>query len=574
MLDTREYVVAALLEEGTISADSLAAARDHARLHGVAVIDALIACRAVSRERVAITRATIIECTYVDAANYDVDIRNALLMPRSVAERHTAFPLFDIDGVVTMGMADPLDLSAVDQIRGLLRAEIDPVLCDQEALRNLITRAYSLTSQINAAVVGAAADQQDLVTGEEPIVAAVNQILAQAAHEGVSDIHINPDENDLTLRFRIDGSLQPRHGPPKSAHAGIVQRLKVLANLDLTQTRRPQDGKFRFTHDARPVDVRVSIIPTIHGENVVLRLLASGTSIRGFPELGLSPSLCEQLNSTLDNPYGIFLATGPTGSGKTTTLYTALKRINTPDRNVMTIEDPVEIRLPMVRQVQVNTEIGLTFAAALRAILRQDPDVVLLGEIRDSETARIALQAALTGHLVLATLHTSDAAGAISRLRDLDCPAFAINASLLGILAQRLVKKVCMGCAKPYEPAQLMLDRFGLCKEDAVFVKGAGCPGCMSSGYRGRVTIAEFLRISAEIKRLIEREAGTADVQHAALLGGMKPMWQDGVEKAKLGITTLEEVSRAAIIDLDDLWSESPASRGIDGAAPNLRVSA
>ncbi len=557
MLDTSEYIVASMIEDGTLDRAGVERARRQAAQDHISVCDALIALQLATAKSIAIARAVLMECGYVDLSHFEIDIRNSRLLPRGLAEKHEAFPLFDVDGIITVGMSDPLDLSAVDQVRALIRSEVEAVLCEPASLRSLIARAYSLTSEIESGKQETA-KQEDLLTGEEPIVAAVNQILSQAIGEGASDIHINPDENELYLRFRVDGSLLAKHGPPRSAHAGVVQRLKVLASLDLTQTRRPQDGKFRFMHEGRPIDLRVSIIPTIHGENVVLRVLASGVAIQGFMELGLSTDQCDRLSEIMAAPYGMFLVTGPTGSGKTTTLYTALKRVNTPDRNVMTIEDPVEIRMSMVRQVQVNTEIGLTFAAALRAILRQDPDVVLLGEIRDVETARIALQAALTGHLVLTTLHTNDAPGAITRLRDLECPSFAINAALLGVLAQRLVKKVCMACAKPHVVMTSALARVGLGAGESGFVKGAGCPTCLGTGYKGRVVVAELLGMTPGIQRLIEEQAGLGELRRTALREGMKPMWQDGVDKARLGMTTLEEVLRAVAIDLDLL----PASAG------------
>ncbi|MGE3107712.1 MAG: GspE/PulE family protein [Phycisphaerales bacterium] len=555
MLDASEYIVAAMIEDGALDRAAVEKARRQAAQDHVGVCDALVSLGATTPKAIAIARAALMECGYVDLSHYEIDIRNSRLMPRGLAEKHEAFPIFDVDGIITVGMSDPLDLAAVDQIRALLRAEVEPVLCEPAALRALIARAYSLTSEIESGIAKESDAQEDLLTGEEPIVAAVNQIVGQAISEGASDIHINPDENELYLRFRIDGSLIAKHGPPRSAHAGVVQRLKVLAALDLTQTRRPQDGKFRFVHDGRPVDLRVSIMPTIHGENVVLRVLSSGVAIQGFMELGLSPEHCDRLSQIMSAPHGMFLVTGPTGSGKTTTLYTALKRVNTPDRNVMTIEDPVEIRMPLVRQVQVNAEIGMTFAAALRAILRQDPDVVLLGEIRDVETARIALQAALTGHLVLSTLHTNDAPGAITRLRDLECPSFAINAALLGVLAQRLVKKVCACCARTYTPTLQELARVGLQAGGAALTRGAGCPACLGTGYKGRVVVAELLSMTPAMQRLIDEQAGLADLRRAALRDGMKPMWKDGVDKAFLGMTTLDEVIRAVAVDLDSLPS-------------------
>jgi type II secretory ATPase GspE/PulE/Tfp pilus assembly ATPase PilB-like protein len=383
------------------------------------------------------------------------------------------------------------------------------------------------------------------VTDEEPIVAAVNQIIIEALSHAASDIHINPDERDLHLRFRIDGSLQSRQGPPLSSHGGIVQRLKVMANLDLTQTRRPQDGKFRFQQGGKGIDCRLSIIPTVCGENVVIRILAGQTALGDLAALGFPEDIADTTKEVIEHPHGMVLVTGPTGSGKTTTLYSFLKRLNTPDRNVVTIEDPVEIRLPLARQVQVHNEIGMTFAGALRSILRQDPDVILLGEIRDEETARIAIQSALTGHLVLSTLHTNDAPGAVARLRDFNCPNFAINASVLCVLAQRLVRRVCPDCAKPYQPDAAILRRFGD-RGNSQFRRGSGCPRCLNSGYRGRIGVYEMVNMNTEMQLAIERNASTAQLRAEALKNGMRPMWQDGLDKARLGTTTLEEVAMIA----------------------------
>src|SRR6185503_13155154 len=321
--------------------------------------------------------------------------------------------------------------------------------CERQLLRSLIGRAYSLGHvQVESTSVETES-RPGVDENSQPVVAAVNQLLADAAHERASDVHINPDERELRIRFRIDGVLHSKQGPSLSMHSGIVQRLKVMSNLDLTQSRRPQDGKFRFRHEGQTIDVRLSTLPTVCGENVVLRLLSSTQTIHDFHELGIPVAMATEFSALLEQPYGMILVTGPTGSGKTTTLYAALNRLNDPSSNIMTIEDPVEIRMPLVRQIQVHTEIGMTFASALRSILRQDPDVVLVGEIRDAETAAIALQAALTGHLVLSTVHTNDAVGAVARLRDFGLPSFVINSAVLGVLAQRLVRRVCPECTMP-----------------------------------------------------------------------------------------------------------------------------
>ncbi|MEX2219215.1 MAG: ATPase, T2SS/T4P/T4SS family [Phycisphaerales bacterium] len=548
MLRQMDFVVASLVEAGLLSQENLERATRHAAEKHLPVPEAAVDLGLLKSREVAIARAGVCECPFVDLGSYEIDLRNAALLPRSVAERQLAFPLFNLGRSVAVGMADPLDLKSVDRIRSLLKADLEVVLCEPEPLRALIERAYSLTGGravevVSEAAEGGAPPPED----SEPIVAAVNQILMQAIEQNVSDVHISPDDRELHLRYRIDGALQVRQGPPLSSHSGLVQRLKVMSNLDLTQTRRPQDGKFRFASAGKQVDVRVSIIPTVCGENVVLRLLASGSTLSSnFKDLGFAPQVSARLEEIIERPHGMVLVTGPTGSGKTTTLYTFLRRLNTPDRNLVTIEDPVEIRLSAVRQVQVNVEVGMTFAGALRSILRQDPDIILLGEIRDEETARIAVQAALTGHLVLSTLHTNDAPGALARLRDFAVPNFAINASLVCVLAQRLVRRVCAECASPTTPDPLLLRKFGGQKEGGQFRKGSGCPRCLSSGYKGRIGVYELLDLSPSIQEAVDAGASSAAIRVKALREGMRPLWQDGYEKASVGLTTIEEVVRIA----------------------------
>jgi len=542
MLDASEFVLRDLLDRERITEEHLETARSHSQSGGVGVLEALLTLGVVDSRELAITRATVCESPYVDLEAYEIDLRNANLMPKAVAEKTGAFPLFQVDGTITVAMVDPLNLSGVDSVRQVLKSELFTVLCDEQSIRSLIARAYSMAPE-RSSTRHPSVSMDNLTTGQEPIVAAVQQILRRAIDEGASDVHINPDEHEMHLRYRIDGVLQTRQGPGLTAHAGVVQRLKVMAKLDLTQTRRPQDGKFRIDHPAGAIDVRMSTIPTVCGENVVLRLLRHGTSLKDFHELGVPEPIIEELSTILGHPYGMILVTGPTGSGKTTTLYTGLSKLNTPDRNLMTIEDPVEIRLPMVRQTQANPEVGLTFASALRSILRQDPDVILVGEIRDEETAQIAVQASLTGHLVLSTLHTNDAIGALARLRDFGLPPFAINSALLGVVAQRLIRRVCDACSGPDEPDEATLQTFHLTEEDAASLrKGRGCAKCMNTGYRGRIGVYELFRMSPALQSAIEQGASVRKVHEAARAEGMKMMLDDGLDKARLGLTTLDEM--------------------------------
>lgn len=566
MIGHDDFVIAALLEEGLIDKAAAANASRVALERGISPSEALVLTKVLDARAVALVRAQTTEYPFVDLAWYDINLNNTGLVPRGVAEALVAFPLFVTQDVATVGMANPLDLKAVDQLRSLLNLEIDPVVCDPESLRGLIERAYVLTGGLGAQSPGGRGAETtiELTTGKEPIVAAVNQIIAQGIELGASDIHIGPDDSELHLRYRVDGALVPHRGPSMDSHQGIVQRLKVMADLDLTQSRRPQDGKFRFTHQGRGVDIRLSLIPTVCGENVVMRLLSSASSIRGFAELGISGQLVRELEVAIQQPHGMVLVTGPTGSGKTTTLYTALKRLNHADLNIMTIEDPVEIRMPLIRQVQTHAEIGMNFAGALRSILRQDPDVVFVGEIRDEETAKISVQAALTGHLVLSSLHTNDAAGAIPRLRDLGCPGFAINAALLAIVAQRLVRRVCADCARQERPDPLLASRFGLKLGEGSYVVGAGCVRCGNVGMRGRLGVYELLAMTPGVRGAIESNQNTEAIRRVALGEGMKPMWRDGLEKAELGLTTLDEVARVIAIQLtsQDGASLTPADAG------------
>lgn len=559
-----DFVLAALLQERLVKREQVDAARAQAAARDVLPTQALSDMRIVDTRVIAMIRAGVCECPFVDPAGFDINLSNTHKLSRAAAETLRAFPLFILGDVATVGMADPLDLRAVDQLRTLLKCEIEPVLVEPEGLRNLIDRAYALTAGPRDAAPtiqqATTAELESLTTGKEPIVAAVNQIIAQGIDLGASDIHIGPDEYDLHLRYRVDGTLQSLKGPSIDVHKGLVQRLKVMANLDLTVSRKPQDGKIRFTHNGRSVDIRLSLIPTVAGENVVMRLLASSGAIRGLEELGFPAEETAYFESAIEQPHGMILVTGPTGSGKTTTLYTALKRLNTAERNIMTIEDPVEVRMPLIRQVQVSNESGMTFASSLRSILRQDPDVIFVGEIRDEETARISVQAALTGHLVLSSLHTNDAAGALPRLRDLGVPSFAVNAALLNVIAQRLAKRVCEDCARPHCPDAAILERFGLEPGTAGFVMGAGCTRCGSTGTHGRIGVYEVLRVSPGVRRLVDKLASATEIRHFAVNEGFKELWRDGVAKAQAGQTTLEEIARIVAVQATETDEAKPSA--------------
>ncbi len=571
MLETAEFLGKALLEEERITSAQLEQAASLAADVGCTLDEAIETLGLLPAEHVALTKAQVCEANYVDLRCFEINLGNCRLIPPALARQHLCFPLFVLDGVMTLGIEDPLNLEALDQVRQIVRTEVDPVLCEPKALRELIDRAYALTAEVVEAEAPAAAPETGQDSG--PIVSAVNALLADALRSGASDIHINPDLGEMHIRYRIDGVLHKRQGPPLSMHEKIVGRLKVMAGLDLTQTRRPQDGKFRFTlpaasrpesgvaaSGARSVDVRLSLLPTVAGENAVVRLLSVGRSVQTFADLGVDPETTGQLEQILTQPHGMMLVTGPTGCGKTTTLYTAIACINEPSLNIITIEDPVEIRMPLVRQVQVNPEIGLTFASALRSVLRQDPDVVLVGEIRDEETAAIALQASLTGHLVLSTLHTSDAAGAVARLIDFGLPPFVINSALSGVLAQRLVRRICDHCAEEDRPGAMLLERFGVEAAEG-WRRGRGCARCLQSGYQGRIGIYELLRFTPAIQQAVAAGAPTSEVRLRAVREGMRLMWRDGLNKARLGLTTLDEVARVVMLEETEQIASAAARR-------------
>jgi len=548
VLDSRNFIVRTLLADGLITEADLRRATEHAMSTGGDLLDSMVTLGIATTRRLAIAKAKICEYPFVDLSHYDVDFRNTRLVPRAVAERLVAFPLFIIEGVATVAMLDPLNLQAIDQIRQLLRCDVDPVVADAEQLRALVTRAYSLARSDDNVEESA---EQSLTTGDEPVVAAVNQILAGAADAAASDVHINPEERDLTLRYRVDGVLATQQGPQRSMHEALVQRLKVMARLDLTQTRKPQDGKFRFRHKGENIDVRLSLIPTIHGENVVMRLLRSATRIGDIPSLGMSEQMTGWFTDLIAKPHGIILVTGPTGSGKTTTLYTALNAINTPDVNIMTIEEPVEIRLPMIRQVQAHPEIGLTFATALRSFLRQDPDVILVGEIRDEETAKIAAQAAMTGHLVFSTLHTNDAVSTVERLVNMGVPPYLVGSTLLASISQRLVRQLCTKCSVPETDFNL-IRRVPADLRGGSFRTHAGCDACKRTGFRGRLPIFEMLRVTPRVRPLIEYKASMTDLLDAARADGFRSLFHNGAEAAAAGRTSLDEIVPFSQQFLDD----------------------
>ena len=484
------------------------------------------------------------------------------LVPGAIARKHEVLPIGRSAGALTLAMVDPTNLSAVDDVAFRTGMRVFPVLCVPSLLRAAIETSYDhartgLASALSdaEAEVGSADDLREGMNLNElrasadqvPVVRLVNMILLEGIQRGASDIHLEPDEKTLHVRYRVDGMLQDVMTPAKKLEPAIVSRLKIMANLDIAERRLPQDGRIKFRDVSREIDFRVSIIPALFGESVVLRILDKSALQLDLARLGFDPRGLEQFQKAIKSPHGMIVVTGPTGSGKTTTLYSALAAVNSPDIHILTLEDPVEYNLPRVNQVQVNDEIGLTFATALRSFLRHDPDVILVGEMRDQETASIANRAALTGHLVLTTLHTNDAASTVARLLDMAIPPFLLASSLRLVVAQRLIRKVCDECKRSYEVDEATLVDYGYVSRGVgkvTLYKGRGCAACTHTGLKGRVAIYEILPITREIRDCVLRNAPPTEICQIARDQGMVTLRESALEKLSTGVTTLQEVLR------------------------------
>ncbi|MBI3990226.1 MAG: type II secretion system ATPase GspE [candidate division NC10 bacterium] len=484
--------------------------------------------------------------------------------PQKFMKQYRFFPLDLSNGVLSVVMADPLDFYTLDDIRLRTGYEVKVLLGREREVLRALDQYYSSSSTMEKIIKdledegSRLAEEEDVeqlkdMASEAPVVRLVNLILSRAVESRASDVHVEPFEGKLRVRYRIDGVLIDAESPPKRLQAAIVSRIKIMAKMNIAERRLPQDGRIRLQLGGQDLDIRVSTIPTIYGESIVMRLLDRSNVLLGLGELGFGQGTERQFETLIKKPHGIILVTGPTGSGKTTTLYGALRELNSVEKKIITIEDPVEYQLEGVNQIQVKPKIGLSFASGLRHIVRQDPDIILVGEIRDAETAEIAIHAALTGHLVLSTLHTNDAAGAITRLLDMGIEDYLVSSTLVAVLAQRLVRKICLGCKVPYVPEEAELRELGLdatkLRGLALF-KGQGCSECNFLGYKGRIGIYELLVVTEPLQRLILQKADANQIKQTAVERGMKPLREDGWEKVKVGITTIAEVVRVAQEDV------------------------
>jgi type IV pilus assembly protein PilB len=499
----------------------------------------------------------------LNLARLKVPSEAARALPADFVQRHRVLPLELKNGTLRLATADPGNRRVIEDVRLLSGLEVEEALASEAEILEKIAECYQVTvermiqdlhsgdghSGDGGAAAGDNLHDIEVMANEPTVVNLVNLIISTALRERASDIHLVPFEAALELRYRIDGMLQLRPPPPKRLQAALVSRIKIMADMNIAERFIPQDGHFQIQHRGFRVDVRVGTMPTIYGESLVLRLLEKSSGVSAPEELGLDPERAAALKELARKPYGILLATGPTGCGKTTTLYSVLKSIYTPEKKILTIEDPVEYELPGVGQIPVRPARGFSFANGLRAILRQDPDVIMVGEIRDPETAEIAIRAALTGHLVFSTLHTNDAAGAVTRLLDMGVEPFLISSSLEGVLAQRLIRKICAHCKGPAElsaETRLKLESFGVGAEEGPHFRGAGCEECRGTGYLGRTGLFELLVIRPELRELILLKRPSTQIK-AAAVRDMVTIQKDGLRKAALGITTLDEVVRVAV---------------------------
>ncbi|MCK5404452.1 MAG: Flp pilus assembly complex ATPase component TadA, partial [Desulfobulbaceae bacterium] len=538
-----------LVEAGLISATQLQEALDFGKEKGLKVGEALQELGYVNELTVARALSKQLKMPFADLDKVVIDPELASIIPEMSARKHKVIPLGKRPGETLVAFADPLNIFAIDEISRHIKDKMVVCVALESRIVATIDRIYAAQRAAPEAAGGAAADvrQPDTTGAESAAVAAVNELLLLAVRDGASDIHIEPGNEHVRARLRVDGVLRVAKEHPMDMHAGIVSRLKIMSQLDIGERRKPQDGRFEIPVSGREFDVRVSTLPLKNGEKVVMRLLDKSKVRIDLKDLGFEEDQKQLFVEHLAHPHEILLVTGPTGSGKTTTLYGALNHINSVGKNIVTVEDPVEYELPGVNQVQVNPKADLTFASSLRSILRQDPDIVMIGEIRDIETAEIAIQAALTGHMVLSTLHTNDSCGAITRLIDMGIPPFLISSALGLVLAQRLLRLLCPRCKEEFSPPASVREDLGLTPEEGrVFYKTGGCDNCEKSGYRGRLGIYEVLPISKGMEGLIMAKASSHEMYDLAVSEGLITLRQAGIRKMFEGLTTLDEVLRVS----------------------------
>lgn len=554
-----------LLRQRVISPEQLTEARRIARDTGKRVGDELIRLGYATGDEVIRAMAREHGLDYVNLTEVVIPPSIVELVPESVARENAVLPLAEEDGALKVIVSDPLDYDTREKLRFILNRNIEIALSPRENILEAINRHYgqvegesadSMLQEFTDTAIDFTETTEDASSDDDvvdetsaPVVRLVHLIITEAIQLRASDIHVEPFEERIRIRYRIDGVLIERDSPPRRLLGAILSRIKILAKMDIAERRRPQDGRIKITVGDKELDLRVSVLPTNHGQSVVMRVLDKDNIRVGIRQLGLSEGDFKTFKNLIRRPNGIILVTGPTGSGKTTTLYAGLNELNRPDMKIITAEDPVEYYLPGINQVEVRHNIGLDFARIIRSMLRQAPNIILVGEMRDSETAQMGIQASLTGHLVFSTLHTNDAPGAITRMVDMGVPAYLVASSVIAVLAQRLVRVVCSKCKQPFTPPDSILETAGITPEmarKATFMKGRGCGHCQKSGYRGRLGIFELMLMTAKIRELAFEGAATQTIRKAAIAQGMNTLYQDGILKVTRGITTIEEVFRVA----------------------------
>jgi type IV pilus assembly protein PilB len=574
-----------MVGSGLINEAQLRKALDDQKKRGGKLGELLVSLGYITEHDFAATLAQQLNISHVELEKELVDVNIARMIPEDMARRLAALPLYKKNDKIAVAMADPLDIFALDEIRGALNREVFQVVAVRSDILRSISRYYGVAPEIEAAAKTFAeqaaaigrgeAEVNALAVGDDsPVSKLVSMLVAQAIMDRASDIHIDPEGKFIKIRYRIDGVLRDVKSFPREMHAPIISRIKILANMDIGEKRVPQDGRFqaRLAHtatgpvvtsvftergsfradDDSVVDIRVSTLPVIQGEKAVLRILSRAQIINNLEGLNFGPEMLARYRKLIARPFGMILVTGPTGSGKSTTLHASINSLDHKTNNIITVEDPVEYQISGVNQLQVNPKAGVTFASGLRSILRQDPDIIMVGEIRDQETAEIAIHAALTGHLVFSSLHTNDAAGAASRLIDMGVEPFLIASSISAIVAQRLVRTICEHCRKPFKASAELLSGLGVNAVSATFYRGEGCPACKNTGYKGRIGLFELMEVTEAIQGLIVSKASSAAIKAEAAKAGSKTLRQEGLIKAASGITTIEEVLRVTMAEADE----------------------
>ncbi len=562
-----ERIADALVEDGLLTSKQVVELLEQQKKEGVRLLKLVTEKGYVGEQDLAVSMGRVLNVPPINLGRANIAPEVSDLLPRDVASNYRVCPVSRLENRLFLAMVDPLNVLAIDDVRRITKLDIVPMIASERAITDKLHQIESAKSGTMEDIIqdaeAKAADEADgletvkdiveevnidqLSAGsdEAPVIKLANLIIVQAIKDRASDIHIEPFEKMVRLRYRIDGVLVDRTPPPKNLQVPLLSRIKIMSSLDIAERRLPQDGRMRVKVNGRDYDMRVSFMPTVHGEKVVMRVLDKSNLSASMDKLGMDPDSFRRLASAVAAPHGLLLVTGPTGSGKTTTLYSALNELNCTDYNIITVEDPVEFQVPGINQVPVRKEIGLTFANALRSILRQDPDIVMIGEIRDTETAEIAIEAALTGHQVLSTMHCNDAAGAIARLDDMGIAPFLISSSLLLACAQRLVRRICLGCKEPVQYPQQMYRDLGIPPgffDGSQVFRGRGCERCNNTGYSGRMAVIEALTMSDELRKLVINRAPAMEIGNLAISQGMKTLRMVSLEKVREGMTTLEQV--------------------------------